>query len=76
MANPFELLTASKLTAEDAISLWCDDNRLARVRGGENCFINGNRGTGKSMLFRILQSDCQKLLDPEGKRDFLAIYLR
>ena len=74
MANPFELLTASKLTAEDAISLWCDDNRLARVRGGESCFINGNRGTGKSMLFRILQSDCQKLLDPEGKREFLSIY--
>ena len=74
MANPFELLTASKLTAEDAISLWCDDNRLDRVRGGESCFINGNRGTGKSMLFRILQSDCQKLLEPEGKRNFLSIY--
>lgn len=74
MANPFELLTASKLTAADAISLWCDDNRLDRVRGGESCFINGNRGTGKSMLFRILQSDCQKLLEPEGKRNFLSIY--
>ena len=74
MANPFELVTASKLTAEDAISLWCDDSRLDRVRGGESCFINGNRGTGKSMLFRILQSDCQELLDPKGKRNFLSIY--
>ena len=26
------------------------------------------------MLFRILQSDCQKLLHPNGKRDFLSIY--
>ena len=74
MDNPFELVTASKLTAEDAICLWCDDSRLDRVRGGESCFINGNRGTGKSMLFRILQSDCQELLDPRGKRDFLSIY--
>ena len=74
MDNPFELVTASKLTAEDAIYLWCDDSRLDRVRGGESCFINGNRGTGKSMLFRILQSDCQELLHPKGKRSFLAVY--
>ena len=60
MANPFELMTASKLSAEEAIELWCDDNRLDRVRGGESCFINGNRGTGKSMLFRVLQRDCQE----------------
>ena len=26
------------------------------------------------MLFRILQSDCQELLEPKGKRDFLSIY--
>ena len=74
MDNPFELVTASKLTAKDAIYLWCDDSRLDRVRGGESCFINGNRGTGKSMLFRILQSDCQELLHPKGKRSFLAVY--
>ena len=74
MDNPFELVTASKLTAKDAISLWCDDSRLDRVRGGESCFINGNRGTGKSMLFRILQSDCQELLHPKVRRDFLSIY--
>ena len=74
MHNPFELVTASKLTADEAIRLWCDDSRLDRVRGGESCFINGNRGTGKSMLFRILQSDCQELLHPKGERDFLSIY--
>ena len=74
MNNPFELTTASKLTAKDAIGLWCDDSRLDRVRGGESCFINGNRGTGKSMLFRILQSDCQELMPPKKKREFLAVY--
>ena len=26
------------------------------------------------MLFRILQSDCQELLNPKGTRDFLSIY--
>jgi hypothetical protein len=73
MKNPFELVTASKLTAEQAIELWCDDKRLERVWGKENCFINGHRGTGKSMLFRILQYDCQRLLHPENEPDFLGI---
>lgn len=74
MDNPFELVTASKLTAKEAIGLWCDDSRLDRVRGGESCFINGNRGTGKSMLFRILQPDCQELLNPGEMREFLSVY--
>ena len=74
MGNPFELVTASKLTAEEAKGLWCDDSRLDRVRGGESCFINGNRGAGKSMLFRILQADCQDLLYPSRNREFLSIY--
>lgn len=72
--NPFELVTASKLSAEAAAELWCDDKRLARVHGKENCFINGHRGTGKSMLFRILQYDCQKLLHPDREPDFLGVY--
>ncbi|MCY4345517.1 MAG: hypothetical protein OXC17_01820 [Aestuariivita sp.] len=74
MSNPFELVTASKLTAKQAIELWCDDNRLERVRGGESCFIHGNRGTGKSMLFRILQRDCQDLLFPDQRPNFLSVY--
>ena len=74
MSNPFELVTASKLTASDAAELWCDDRRLDRVRGGESCFINGNRGTGKSMLFRILQPDCQAILRPGSSPEFLSVY--
>ena len=74
MNNPFELVTASKLTASEAIELWCDDSRLARVRGRESCFIHGNRGTGKSMLFRVLQLDCQERLFPGEQPDFLSVY--
>ena len=72
--NPFELVTASKLRADEASELWCDDSRLDRVRGRESCFINGNRGTGKSMLFRILQPDCQELLFPGARSEFLSVY--
>ena len=74
MNNPFELVSASKLSAKEAIQLWCDDSRLDRVRGGESCFISGNRGTGKSMLFRVLQRDCQELLHPDGQPGFLSVY--
>ncbi len=74
MKNPFELVTASKLSSREAVDLWCDDKRLDRISGKENCFINGHRGTGKSMLFRILQHDCQELLHPTAEPDFLAVY--
>ena len=74
LKNPFELVTASKLSATAAVALWCDDKRLDRTNGKESCFINGHRGTGKSMLFRILQHDCQKLLYPHAQPTFLAIY--
>ena len=73
--NPFELVTASKLTAREAAELWCDDKRLDRVTGRETCFIHGHRGTGKSMLFRVLQRDCQEILRPDQQPTFLAIYL-
>jgi hypothetical protein len=72
--NPFELVTASKLDARQAVDLWCDDKRLDRVNGLENCFVNGHRGTGKSMLFRVLQHDCQKLLHPDHEPEFVAVY--
>lgn len=75
MNNPFELVTASRLSAREAVELWCDDKRVDRVKGKENCFVNGHRGTGKSMLFRILQHDCQKLLHPESEPPFIAVYL-
>ena len=75
--NPFELTTASKLSAQEAVHLWCDDKRLDRVRGKESCFVNGNRGTGKSMLFRILQHDCQEILraDAQSGPEFLSVYV-
>ncbi len=72
--NPFELVTASKLSAQEAMDLWCDDKRLDRVTGRETCFIHGHRGTGKSMLFRVLQRDCQELLYPNCQSTFLSIY--
>jgi hypothetical protein len=74
MVNPFELVTASKLSAIEAVKLWCDDNRLERVKGPESCFLNGHRGTGKSMLFRVLQYDCQKILCPDSEPSFLSVY--
>lgn len=74
MNNPFDLVTASKLTAVEAVELWCDDKRLDKAGGPESCFINGHRGTGKSMLFRILQYDCQKLLFPKTEPNFLSVY--
>ena len=74
MNNPFSLVTASNMTAEEAVELWCDDKRLDRVISRESCFIHGHRGTGKSMLFRVLQRDCQELLSPDDDPTFLAVY--
>ena len=60
--NPFAVQTPEGLSAETMVSLFVDvfaDFQLVRSRG--HTFLNGPRGTGKSMMFRYLEPDCQQL---------------
>ncbi len=63
MINPFIYQTPDQIKdPKKALNLFVDvfkDFNLIENPG--NTFVNGARGSGKSMMFRIMQPDCQKL---------------
>jgi hypothetical protein len=63
MKNPFTVQTPEDIEAQEALQLFVDvftDFHKIRDRG--HCMLNGARGCGKSMMFRLLQPDCQQLI--------------
>src|SRR4051812_36678096 len=60
--NPFAVKTPEDISAEEALSLFVDVfTDFHKVRDPGHCIVNGPRGCGKSMMFRYLLPDCQKL---------------
>lgn len=76
--NPFEVNTPEGISAQDAYDLFVDvfsDFYQVPMKG--HTFLNGSRGSGKSMMFRYMMPDCQKL---KGKKtlkelDYFALYV-
>ena len=76
--NPFAVQTPEGLSAADMVSLFVDvfaDFQLVRNQG--HTFLNGPRGTGKSMMFRYLEPDCQQLATgkPLNELQFLGVHV-
>ena len=76
--NPFAVQTPEALSAADMVSLFVDvfaDFHLVRNQG--HTFLNGPRGTGKSMMFRYLEPDCQQLATRNGvaQLPFLGVHV-
>ena len=78
--NPFKYSTPDQMKdPEEALNLFVDvfkDFNLVESPG--NTFVNGARGSGKSMMFRIMQPDCQKIkLDKQklNQLDYFAVYV-
>jgi hypothetical protein len=63
LENPFKYSTPDQIEdPQKAINLFVDvfkDFYLIESTG--NTFINGPRGSGKSMMFRIMKPDCQRI---------------
>ena len=58
--DPFQFQTPDSIDTENAISLFVDVFKdFYHVINVGNTFIHGPRGSGKSMMFRIMNSDCQ-----------------
>jgi len=58
--NPFQIKTPEYLTAAETVSLFVDVfTDLQKIIDPGHVFLVGPRGTGKSMMFRYLQPDCQ-----------------
>jgi hypothetical protein len=62
IANPFSVYTPEDIPAKDAVSLFVDVfTDFQHIKNVGHVFLNGARGSGKSMMFRYLEPDCQQL---------------
>ncbi|WP_342648557.1 hypothetical protein [Mucilaginibacter sp. CSA2-8R] len=76
--NPFQYLTPDQIGASEALNLFVDVFRdYYQVLNPGNTFINGPRGSGKSMMFRIMKPDCQRLKSQKRLNDidFYSIHV-
>ena len=61
--NPFTVKSAEQISATDASTLFVDVfTDFPKVPHPGHTFIHGPRGSGKSMMFRYLQPDCQSIV--------------
>ncbi|MGJ1365765.1 ORC-CDC6 family AAA ATPase [Sphingobacterium spiritivorum] len=76
--NPFQYLTPEQISTDEALNLFVDVFRdYYNILNIGNTFIHGPRGSGKSMMFRIMRPDCQmrrsnKLLN---EIDFYSVHI-
>lgn len=76
--NPFWVQTPEKISAPDAQSLFVDIfSEFPQVETPSHSFIVGPRGSGKSMMFRMMRPDCLMLRHGITLKElpFLAIYV-
>lgn len=77
--NPFAVQTPEDMKAEDVIDLFVDVfSDFYHVPNQGHTFINGPRGSGKSMMFRYMLPDCRKLALGKEKIeeiDYFSIYI-
>jgi len=76
--NPFEVKTPEDINASEIHELFVDVfTDFGQVKEVFHTFLNGPRGSGKSMMFRYLMPDCQ-MLDKEcsiNQLDFFSFYI-
>lgn len=78
MINPFEIKTPEQNSAQDTVELFVDVfPDFGQVLEKGHTFLNGPRGSGKSMMFRYMQPDCQMLVRKcEAKDlDYFSVYV-
>lgn len=60
--NPFQITTPEDLTAQETVNLFVDVfTDFQKIIDPGHVFLIGPRGAGKSMMFRYLQPDCQRI---------------
>ena len=64
--NPFKVFTPEDMEATDVAELFVNPPDAIKMQGLGHTMLSGARGCGKSMIFRYLLSDCQRIaLDRE-----------
>jgi len=76
--NPFAVFTPEGLTAEKVVAIFSTEMPgLGSIENAGHAFVIGTRGSGKSILFRYLEPDCQHLVTGRMLSDlpFLSLYV-
>ena len=76
--NPFKITTPEDLTAEETVKLFVDVfTDFYQITDPGHVLMKGPRGTGKSMMLRYLEPDCQclKMSCTISQLPFIAIYV-
>jgi hypothetical protein len=76
--NPFAVQTPEDISAKDAFELFVDVfSDFFHIPSPGHTFLHGPRGSGKSMMFRYMQHDCQELKreGPVSEHDYFSIYV-
>jgi hypothetical protein len=77
LSNPFSVTSPEHLSAGDAVDLFVDVfSDFPKIPNPGHVFLQGPRGSGKSMIFRYLKPDCQRIVKKcrLSELPFLAIY--
>lgn len=76
--NPFEVKTPEDVLASEVHELFVDVfTDFYQVKEIGHTFLNGPRGSGKSMMFRYMMPDCQ-IIDKKcslNELDFFSLYI-
>jgi len=78
MDNPFAVFTPEGLTADRVFAIFSTEMPgLGNIENAGHAFVIGTRGSGKSILFRYLEPDCQRLVTKKELHDlpFLSLYV-
>ena len=76
--NPFKITTPEDLTAEETVKLFVDVfTDFYQITNPGHVILKGPRGTGKSMMLRYLEPDCQCLANSAtiDELQYIAIYV-
>jgi len=77
-SNPFEVKTPEDVSAVEIHDLFVDVfTDFYQVKEVYHTFLNGPRGSGKSMMFRYLMPDCQMINKSckLNELDFISLYI-
>ncbi|MGV2981189.1 hypothetical protein ACERNI_13420 [Camelimonas sp. ID_303_24] len=76
--NPFAVFTPEGLTAHTVVAIFSTEMPgLGNIESAGHAFVVGTRGSGKSILFRYLEPDCQRLVTDKILKElpFLSLYV-
>lgn len=59
--NPFAVKTPENLAASELVDLFVPYPEYTNLQVSGHQFLNGHRGSGKSMMLRMMSPDCQSL---------------